>query len=72
MHITRKEFINGLINVLEGEGLTINLNLTSKIMDHIDSFMVPKPVPVKIGNRNGLDIFHDINKFREVHKSCEG
>lgn len=72
MHITRKEFINGLINSLEGQGLTVNLNLTSKLMDHIESFMIPKPVPVKVGERNGVEIFHNINKFREVHKKCEG
>ena len=71
MNITRKEFIKGLTDSLEGQGLTVNLDLTSKLMDYIESYMVPTAIPVKVGVRNGVDVVHNINKFRTVHKKCE-
>ena len=72
MNITRKEFIQSIKDVLEGKGLQTNLNLMTDLVTAIELHMVPKPIPVKVGVRNGLDITHNVNKFRDVHKKCEG
>ena len=71
MNITRKEFIQSIKDVLEGNGLTLNLKVMTEMVTAIELHMVPKPIPVKVGVRNGLDIVHNVNKFRAVHKKCD-